>query len=535
MRLFPVYVLLLLTAACFADVLNVPEQYPSIQQAINLASSGDTIIVAPGRYFENINFLDKAITVRSSDPNNPAVVAATIIDGNHPADMNSASVVTFKSGETANSILEGFTLTGGTGSWLSVWWQYEGYLWNRCGGAVLCSNYSAPTIRKNIITDNIAGQGGGIYCYDHSNATITDNTISDNNAIINHGFPDPNANDPNIHDHGDGGAIVGFQYCDPIIKNNLIQNNYAKSYGGGIHLRQWSDGLIENNYVVGNNALIGGGVHITYTSAPTIRKNTITANAAGLGGGGGVYIYYNSNPLVEQNLITQNSCVNGAGIGVYWESNPTIRNNLITKNFAGAGIRIIALTPVITNNTISFNEKGGIQYESYASPVITNNIITSNGSGIGIKALSTTGIITYNNVWGHSAGNYNSLIGDLTGINGNISENPLFAGTANYHILPGSPCINAGDSNAVSSEFDIDDEERIFNLRIDMGDDECVTNPADFNIDGIVDYNDLLVYSQYWLREVEDLPADFVDDDFINFADFAVFAENWLWTSGWHQ
>ena len=126
MRLYSIYVLLLLTAACVANVLNVPsEQYPSIQQAINLALSGDTIIVAPGRYFENINFLGKAITVRSSDPNDPNIVAATIIDGNRPADVNFASVVTFKNGETSNSVLEGFTITGGTGSWLQVYWQYQ--------------------------------------------------------------------------------------------------------------------------------------------------------------------------------------------------------------------------------------------------------------------------------------------------------------------------------------------------------------------------------------------------------------------------
>lgn len=247
----------------------------------------------------------KNVTVRSNDPNDPNTVAATIIDGNQPADVNFASVVSFKNGETNASILEGFTITGGTGSWLLVYWEYYGYRWNRCGGGIVCSNYSSPTIRKNIITANLAGQGGGIYCYDHSNAIITDNTISDNNATINHGF----THTPDPCDHGDGGAIVGFQYCNLTIKNNTIQNNHAYSYGGGIHLRQWSNGLIENNRIISNNSILGAGIHITYTSAPTIRKNTITANIAGNPdggndlGGGGVYIFGNSNSLVEQNLI----------------------------------------------------------------------------------------------------------------------------------------------------------------------------------------------------------------------------------------
>ncbi len=472
MRLYSVYVLSLLTAACFADVLNVPsEQYPSIQQAINLAIDGDEIVVAPGRYFENINFLGKVITVSSQNPNDPNIVAATIIDGNSPADVNFGSVVTFKNGETNASILEGFTITGGTGSWLKVYWEFKGYLWNRCGGGIVCSNYSSPTIRKNIITANLAGQGGGIYCYDHSNAVITDNIISDNNAIVNHGFVDPDVNDANVYDHGDGGAIVGFQYCDSIIKNNTIQNNYAQWYGGGIHLRQWSDGLIENNLITQNSSMLGAGIHITYTSAPTVRKNTITANTASALGGGGIYIYYLSAPLVEQNLITQNYSSNGAGIGVYWESNPIIRNNLITGNFAGAGIRIVDSVSTITNNTISYNEKDGIQYESNASPVITNNIITSNGSK-GINASSTTGTITYNNAWGNSAGNYSSLIGEPAGINGNISAEPEFIDFDNndYHLNYFSPCINAGDPNTTTTDInDFDGQPRLAGQFVDIG------------------------------------------------------------------
>jgi parallel beta-helix repeat protein/predicted outer membrane repeat protein len=479
-RLSSICFLLLLTAACVADVLNVPsEQYPSIQQAINPALSGDTIIVAPGRYFENINFLGKAVTVRSSNPNDPNIIVATIIDGNRPADTNFASVVTFKNGETANSILEGFTITGGTGSWLKVYWQSKGYLWNRCGGGILCVNYSAPTIRKNIITKNLAGEGGGIYCYNHSNTAITDNTISGNNAIINHGFADPNLNDPNIYDHGDGGAIVGFQYCDLTIKNNTIQNNHAYYYGGGIHLRQWSDGLIENNLITQNSSMIGGGIHITFTSAPTIRKNTITANIASALGGGGIYIYALSNPLVEQNLITQNYCLNGAGIAVYWGSKPIIRNNVIVKNLAGAGIRARGndSDPTIIFNTIANNSaninSGGIDCTENADPIIINNIISSSGPGFGIYADSLSHPeIRYNNVWANEAGNYSSLIGDLTGTGGNISADPGFTSSDsnNYHLNYFSPCINTADPNTSITDInDFDDQPRLQGQFVDIG------------------------------------------------------------------
>lgn len=471
MRLYFICILLLFSAVCLGNVLHVPAEYSSIQQAIDAAANGDTIIVSPGRYFENINFLGKAIDVSSTDPNDPNIAAATILDGSCPADANFASAATFKNGETNTSILEGFTITCGSGSWLQIYWEFKGYLWNRCGGGILCANFSSPTIRKNIITNNIAGQGAGIYCYNHSNAAISDNTICDNNSTVNHGYSDPDANDPNIYDHGDGGAIVGFQYCNMTIQNNIIRHNHADLYGGGIHIRQWSNGLIQNNLITQNWSTLGAGIHITYTSAPTIRKNIITENTAGPGGGGGIYIYYNSTPLVEQNLLTQNYCVNGAGIGVYWTSNPIIRNNVIVKNLAGAGIRIVSLTPVITNNTISLNEKGGIQYSIYAAPVINNNIITSNGSGRGIEGVSTAGTITYNDVWGHSAGDYNSIIGNLTGISGNISVDPAFINpdSNDYHLDYFSPCINAGDPNTAPDYNDFDNQNRIMGRFVDLG------------------------------------------------------------------
>jgi len=66
-----VYVLSILFALdaipfSLASTINVPKDQPTIQAGINAASNGDTVLVAPGKYVENINFMGKAITVTSS-------------------------------------------------------------------------------------------------------------------------------------------------------------------------------------------------------------------------------------------------------------------------------------------------------------------------------------------------------------------------------------------------------------------------------------------------------------------------------------
>jgi len=473
-----------------AGTLYVPSEYLHIQSAINDANDGDVVIVSPGTYQENINLLGKAITVQSVDPNDANIVEATIIDGNAPADSNFGSVVTFNSGEDNDSVLSGFTVRGGTGSWLLVSWEYQGLRWNRCGGGAVCYNMSAPTISKNIFIGNIAGQGGGIYIYGdpvnpndprdpavHISPLITANSFINNSAIIGHGFIPPDNNYPN-GDHGDGGVIVAFQGCDALIIGNIIKSNHADYYGGGLHLRQWSNGLIEDNQIVGNDSKLGAGIHITYTSSPTVRGNVICDNVASSLGGGGIYVYYLSEPLIERNTITENTSSNGAGIGVYWESSPTIRNNLIYKNIAGAGMRIVDSDPVIAHNTITYNAKGGIDSESNSNPAIEHNIITSNGEGWGIWVHSDDIplVIRYNNMWGNGLGTCGPAIPDQTGINGNICVWPQFVNpdSNDYHLNYDSRCINAGDPNfSVGDLTDYDGEARKLGQFIDIGADEA--------------------------------------------------------------
>jgi pectin methylesterase-like acyl-CoA thioesterase len=135
--------------------------YDTIQEGIDAALDGDTVLVQPCTYYENVDFLGKAITVTGTDPHDTAVVAQTVIDA-----CAVGSVVYFVSGESSESVLEGFTITNGYSTW---------------GGGINCDG-SGPTIRHNIISHNFANEGGGMRCA-NSSAMITDNCIIKNGAF----------------------------------------------------------------------------------------------------------------------------------------------------------------------------------------------------------------------------------------------------------------------------------------------------------------------------------------------------------------
>jgi parallel beta-helix repeat protein len=201
--------------------------YDTIQEAIDVAQSGHTIIVSSDTYYENIEFNNKNITVRSSDPLNPAIVAATIIDGG-----GSGSVVEFLNGDT--STLAGFTIRNGDAE---------------NGGGIRIGNYCAPTIANNTITNNTAGSGGGIGT-SRSAATITGNLITYNSTNGTNGTS------------GQGGGIYVFKCLSTLtINGNTIKDNTSGFNGGGIAVDNYSTPTVTNNTVTDNTAAqYGGGI-----------------------------------------------------------------------------------------------------------------------------------------------------------------------------------------------------------------------------------------------------------------------------------
>ena len=225
-------------------VINIPNDFPTIQQGINASNVGDTVLVSPGTYFENINFTGKNIVVASLylTTGDKSYIDQTIING-----RDSSSVVTFTNGEGAAALISGFTIRNGYGaSWL-----------DGNGGGICCINAS-PTIDHNLIDSNMVSfaDGGGIYC-ENSSSIITNNNIVFNGGgyvIIGSGIA-CNGGAPYIAYNtitgswGDSpNGIDLFNSSATVINNTIVFNE-----GSGIFIRDTSDVSVSNTIIWGNN------------------------------------------------------------------------------------------------------------------------------------------------------------------------------------------------------------------------------------------------------------------------------------------
>lgn len=242
----------------YSEILNVPDDFETIQGGIDESEDGDTVLVQPGEYVENISFEGKAIVVGSLilTTGDEAYIDSTVIDG----DEN-GSVVRFDHEENENSILIGFTLTNGTGSE-----DMEGDI---AGGGIYCED-SGPTISHCVITDNTADLGGAMYIIAYLdveapgptlvNCIISENSAEEGGGIYGNGeeFILANCSVSNNSSENVGGGIYG-EYCDIILDNCLISGNTTEGDGGGLYCDPVYL-VVFNCTISGNLASHGAGI-----------------------------------------------------------------------------------------------------------------------------------------------------------------------------------------------------------------------------------------------------------------------------------
>jgi hypothetical protein len=236
-------VIICFCAVAQATIINVPADYSTIQQGINAGNDGDTVLVQPGTYVENINFNGHNIVLSSLflTTGDPAYISSTIIDGDA-----AGPVILLVSGENENTVIAGFTIQNG----------FSGN-----AGGIKCSG-SSPQIHDNYIMNNETyGFGGGAYADANSFPSFRRNVFSGNWA-----------------DWGGGGLYI--EQSQAFIMQCVISGNGSIAYGGGVCCNYYTDLQIINSTFSANSAYYGGGLCYVEYSFPEITNSVFWGDTA---------------------------------------------------------------------------------------------------------------------------------------------------------------------------------------------------------------------------------------------------------------
>jgi hypothetical protein len=495
--LIPALICLFLAIPSQAEIITVdddgPADFDNIQAAINYANDDDTVLVAEGTYRgtgnRDIDFLGKAITVRSTDPCDPAVVAATVIDC-----QSSGRAFYFHSGEDANSIVAGLTVENGEIQGTAS--NYDAH-----GGGILCSGASPTILNCSILNCSVYAYdcshcfgssadsfGGGIACISNSHPTIINCKISGNLAQgpdVIEGWPDAY-----------GGGVFCSSGSTVAIYNSRITANIA--HGGRWHSDASWISYACNSY--------GGGIYISGSIGSEI-KNCLIAN--------------NEAVLVTGEDYEGINYGKSQGAGIFCENDVNVVNcTLVGNKTDPTGIR---------------GDGGGI----YGPSMVTNNIIWDNLSA---SQLFGTTSVTYSDIEGGFSGTGN-IDTDPCFADPYSGDYHLQSEAGRWDTSTESWVMDANTSVAIDAGnpgCPLGDEPNdVNNIRINMGayggTAEASKTPADWRSiadltnDWVVDFNDLEVFVNYWLETGQCIPSDLNRNQSVNFSDFAIFGDNWPW------
>jgi len=382
-----------------SNMYYVPDDYPTIQEAVDAANPGDTIIVKSGTYYENVN-VNKQLTLRGVDTEG----GKPVVDAG-----SSGSAITL----SADGItLEGFTAANSGSGFFDA-------------GIKVTSN-------NNIIAENTASNNSYGICLESSSKNAVRDNVANNNQI---------------------GILLAFSS-----NNNSITTNIANNNNYGIYISDSSSNTIQNN-TASYNGPGGyekfGGIHLYSASNNFILNNTASSNNHGI-----ILMKSSNNNIITGNTVSNNSC--GIYLWRYNNKN-TIRGNNASNNNIHGIILVSSNNNTLTNNTANSNKGDGILLSSSSNNIITGNNVSNNSYGISIGGSSNTitNNTANNNSYGIYLGssNKNTLRGNLMFDNGynfkakncsfnDIDTSNLVNGKPIYYLVGASNTIIDSSSNA---------------------------------------------------------------------------------------
>ncbi|MDP8240670.1 MAG: right-handed parallel beta-helix repeat-containing protein [Candidatus Hatepunaea meridiana] len=388
----------------FGQYIDVPDDFETIQAAIDASEDGDTILVHPGIYIENIDFIGKDIVLGSLyiTAEDEAYIDSTVIDGD-----SSSTVVTFADEENEDALLIGLTIQNG----------YR----EANGGGIRCSN-SSPTIRNCKIHNNAVGtRGGGISCEPNANPVISDCEIFENTS------------------NSGGAGIWCGDNSSPTISGCGVYNNEAGWNGGGMNMYINCDPVIENCVFEENIAHHkGGGIIVSQDCSPLITNCRILDNLS-VDNGGGITVERNATPVIRNCLFEDNETEDEKG---------------------GAIAAIENASPVIVNCTFDWEARWGWYTAIYLAGS-SARIVNSNMYGLSPLWISfdpdsaaSSIMIACSNIQDGQESIVTNDNGEVHWEEGNIDADPLFVDReeGDYRLLQNSPCIDAGTAFFVWEE-----------------------------------------------------------------------------------
>lgn len=365
-----------------AEEIRVPQDFGTIQEAIDIALDGDTILVDDGVYTgpgnTNIDPLSKEITIQSAHGNENCIISGSGTDRLFNIHMV----------EDRFTIIRGFTLRDGYSSDYGGGiyidgaspWITECLLENchaRRGGGIYINNSNGSFRDSEIINCSADEKGGGAYCagsehmFDFSNCTFTDCESQIGGGAFIGNTPLSSFWSCEFHHnlaHDSGGGIA----CEkawkttegPELNGCLFRGNSAATFGGGVYTRKTVEFIIDTCEFDENEARHGGGYYSTNDEELTLTASTFTSNRARTGAGS---FFISSEVSGEDNIWTNNKSVDSGGaIFSDGDTSLILNNGEFRENSAKDGGAVYLMS-------YSIPEFNGIQF-------ISNHALNAGGA-----------------------------------------------------------------------------------------------------------------------------------------------------------